>query len=745
MKFINYLQATPLVLLILISQPCQGQEVVDSIATAYRWASYEQGDKFLRAGEYVRALFFNDRQQESMDILKENIRLARNKKDGKYAAYLYGMGSLNYRILNDSIQSILFIDSAKVFANLTADRDIKGYVKYCEGWLYARENREVEAVKAFVEGLQFLENTQNATRYKIPIYKELYAIYTNWSAYDLQKKYATLTLELATKDGNTSRLFDAYMLMGGMYEHQYRTKPTDISLRDSAEYFYLAAVETYQSNSEKMVIPSDLAHAANNLANLYLEFQPDSFRNEVEKYALLSIDISTRTEQHSFLASSYGILSELAWKDGDLQGSKNYLLAALASIMKENLPSTEIVSLIFLKLSQIFETEENYAEALHYYKQYQTSYEEMYDAEKMKLSRRLEAQYEKEKYSQEVARLQLETEKKEQQIRLMAALSVQQQQQLENMKLIEENQRQQFAVMRLTAEKNKQELTLAKIQTQQKAEQLESAQREVAFKSRTNRLYVILFFAALVSLALLFYAYAQRSKSMKQQSHLHHLEIEKVKQQNEITNLNAMLDGQEQERTRLARDLHDGLGGLLSGTKIELSGVSSKIQDQFVMQKVNKSLTQLDNAVNELRRVAHNLMPELLLKYGMVEAIKEYCNRMSSDTLDVSAEIVGYDNSLETNRQVLVYRIIQELVNNAVKHAEAKQIFIQLAQTDNTIFLTVEDDGDGFDVASLDGRKSAGMHNVHSRLDFLKGKLHIDSRQGMGTTVEIEFPLTNEN
>ena len=745
MKFVRSLQAMPLLLLALIVRPCQAQDAVDSIAAAYHQASYGKGDKFLKAGEYVRALFFNDRVQESMVVLNENIRLARTHKDGKYAAFLYGMGALNYRILDDSTQSTLFIDSAKIFANLTADQEMKGYVQYCNGWLYVREDREVEAVKAFVEGLKSLENTPTSNRYKAAIYKELYSIYTNWSAYDLQKKYATLALELAKKDGNASKLFDAYMLMAGMYEHQYRKAPTEIGVRDSARYFYQLAVDTYQSKSGQMVIPSDLAYAANNLANLYLEFYPDSFRNEVERYALLSIDISKQTDQRSFLASSYGILSELSRKDGDLQSAKNYLLAALASITEEKLPSKEITSIILLNLSQIFETEENYVEALHYYKQYQASYEAIYDAEKMELSRRLEAQYEKEKYSQELARLQLEAEKKEQQITLMDALSAQQGQQLENMQLNEENRRQQFAVMQLTAEKNQQELALAKAQAQQKEQQLESVQREVAFKSRTNRLYVILFFVALISLALLFYAYAQRLKSMKQQSHLHHLEMEKVKQQNEISNLTAMLDGQEQERTRLARDLHDGLGGLLSGTKIELSGISSKVEDQFVMQKVNKSLTQLDNAVNELRRVAHNLMPELLLKYGMVEAIKEYCNRMSSDTLDVSAEIVSYNHSLDINRQVLVYRIIQELVNNAVKHAVAQQIFIQLAQTDNTIFLTVEDDGEGFDVASLDGRKSAGMHNVHSRLDFLKGKLHIDSRQGMGTTVEIEFPVTNDN
>src|SRR5690606_36980932 len=141
---------------------------------------------------------------------------------------------------------------------------------------------------------------------------------------------------------NYSKLFDAYMLMAGMYEHQYRKNQTDINVRDSSRHYYQLAVDTYQSKSGQMVIPSNLAHAANNLANLYLEFYPDTYRDEAEKYALLSIEVSKQTDQSSFLASSYGILSELSKQDGDLQSAKNDLLAALASIMEENLPSNEI-------------------------------------------------------------------------------------------------------------------------------------------------------------------------------------------------------------------------------------------------------------------------------------------------------------------------------------------------------------------------------------------------------------------
>src|SRR5690606_38641656 len=138
---------------------CRAQDALDALAKAYQLASYENGEKFLKACPYVRALFFNERRDEAIVVLVENIRLARKRQDGKYAAYLYGLRALNTFILGDSAQAARYIDSASVFAARTADRKIKGYVHYCRGWLLARAGREVDAVTTFVEGLRLLEHS----------------------------------------------------------------------------------------------------------------------------------------------------------------------------------------------------------------------------------------------------------------------------------------------------------------------------------------------------------------------------------------------------------------------------------------------------------------------------------------------------------------------------------------------------------------------------------------------------------
>lgn len=203
--------------------------------------------------------------------------------------------------------------------------------------------------------------------------------------------------------------------------------------------------------------------------------------------------------------------------------------------------------------------------------------------------------------------------------------------------------------------------------------------------------------------------------------------------------LNSILKGQEEERSRMAKDLHDGLGGLLSGIKLTLSSMKGNmILQEKDVQLFSKSIGQLDNAITEMRRVAHNLMPEALLKFGLHEAIQDFCDSINeSNTVKVKFVQLGM-GTMEKSTEVVLYRIIQELSNNAIKHAAAKNVLIQIDIHEKGITLTVEDDGKGFDVSAA--VKGAGLSNVQSRVDYLKGAIHIHSGIGEGTSVNIEIP-----
>jgi signal transduction histidine kinase len=197
----------------------------------------------------------------------------------------------------------------------------------------------------------------------------------------------------------------------------------------------------------------------------------------------------------------------------------------------------------------------------------------------------------------------------------------------------------------------------------------------------------------------------------------------------------------EKERSRLAKDLHDGLGGMLSGIKLTLGSFSGNmvlpVENAAIFTKV---IHQLDNTIEEMRRVAHSMMPEALLRFGLSEAIQDYCDGINeSNIIKMKFTEIGLNGDIEKPTEVVLYRIMQELSNNAIKHAAAKNIFIQLDKHEKGLTLTVEDDGKGFDITQI--KKGDGLQNIQSRIDYLKGSMEIHSKPGEGSTFIIEIPL----
>ncbi len=202
----------------------------------------------------------------------------------------------------------------------------------------------------------------------------------------------------------------------------------------------------------------------------------------------------------------------------------------------------------------------------------------------------------------------------------------------------------------------------------------------------------------------------------------------------------AMLKGQEEERSRLAKDLHDGLGGMLSGVKISFSNMKENmIMDANNLAVFERSISQLDNTIEELRKVSHNLMPEALVKFGLKSAVKDFCGSIQVHSkTKIICEQLGSERELGNKGDVTVYRIIQELVNNALKYAQAGQILVQLTKTPNKVMITVEDDGKGFDAATLEKSPGIGLANIKHRVNYLNGTIEIHSKPGDDHPMVIE-------
>jgi two-component system, NarL family, sensor kinase len=283
-------------------------------------------------------------------------------------------------------------------------------------------------------------------------------------------------------------------------------------------------------------------------------------------------------------------------------------------------------------------------------------------------------------------------------------------------------------------EKNTIELE-TKYQTQQKEAQIKIQTSQLKQKT-TNNILLIGGIAAIGLLSLLgFFNYQNRQRIDAQK-------IKELEQEKQLTAVSSIMQGQEKERSRMAKDLHDGLGGILSGIKLNLSAMrGNQIIQEADANIFSRSISQLDTAIQEMRRVAHNLMPEALLKFGLNEAVQDFCDGINqANTVKMKYNQYGPSIPNDQSLQVILYRIIQELSNNAIKYAEAKTILIQLTKNEADISLTVEDDGKGFNVAELEKNKGVGIENVISRVNYLKGTFTIDAEIGKGTSCFVVIP-----
>jgi signal transduction histidine kinase len=232
-----------------------------------------------------------------------------------------------------------------------------------------------------------------------------------------------------------------------------------------------------------------------------------------------------------------------------------------------------------------------------------------------------------------------------------------------------------------------------------------------------------------VILTLLYY---RNKRKLSQQ------QLKEMEQQQQIQFSQAMLEGEERERRRVAGDLHDGLGGMLAGVKINLSSLTDTATESPEAE-LHKAVDQLDRSITELRRIARNMMPEALLKFGLETALKDLCESLMSTNTRIGFQSFGIEKDIPQQKQVTIYRIVQELLANAVRHSQASDILLQCSQNGDTFFVTLEDNGKGFDTAQTNKAKGIGLGNVKRRVDYLKGTMEIESVANEGTTINIEL------
>lgn len=288
---------------------------------------------------------------------------------------------------------------------------------------------------------------------------------------------------------------------------------------------------------------------------------------------------------------------------------------------------------------------------------------------------------------------------------------------------------------KLLEKMNELEILHKTAEKQQTIDNLKREKIENALKAKNKNLRLGLLAIALVLLliiAILIYINYKNQKKLTTQIQINHQQqLHKIEQQHKYEATQAILQGEEQERQRIAQDLHDSIGGMLANIRMILSN-----ENTDRIQNAEDILKKLDKSIIEMRRISRNLMPETLKNLGIEIALKELCESMSHQHLTIQFEAFDISENIPFQTQLALYRITQESISNVIKYAQASNVIVQISQHNNLINLTIEDDGVGFDTYKI--HYGMGLKNIENRIKLVEGSFEIISEVGEGTTINIE-------
>lgn len=278
---------------------------------------------------------------------------------------------------------------------------------------------------------------------------------------------------------------------------------------------------------------------------------------------------------------------------------------------------------------------------------------------------------------------------------------------------------------------------ITQFETVQKEQELKLKQIELERQQEINKFQMVGFGAVVVFLLLAGGLYFSRNR-IKQKAEL----ADAIAREQKIR-FKAVIDAQEQERKRVAQDLHDGLGQLLSTARLNVSALEDSLDpndDESDKIWLN-ALSLIDESVQEVRNVSHNMMPSALIRLGLVAALREQIAKINrAGKIAVTFEVVGMDVRMEEAVEITLYRVIQEVLNNAIKHSNAHEIVVRIARANGKLEVGIKDDGTGLDLQLIKRSSGIGWKNIYSRVELINGVIDMNSSPGLGTNIQVMVP-----
>ncbi|HOZ85555.1 MAG TPA: tetratricopeptide repeat protein [Niabella sp.] len=278
--------------------------------------------------------------------------------------------------------------------------------------------------------------------------------------------------------------------------------------------------------------------------------------------------------------------------------------------------------------------------------------------------------------------------------------------------------------------------TVLELNTKYETAQKDKELSEKKASLRMRNLQLLSSLVALLLIGLLFFS-MYRTSTLKHKNAIQKTVIE----QQDIA-AKAIINAEESERVRMSATLHDGLGQLLSAAKMNVQAIEQELLGkEDAVNSYNRVMGLLDDSIKEMRSVSHQMMPGVMVRSGLGNALKELIEKIDTRALEINLSIEGLDEQYDQDIQIVLYRIFQECIHNVIKHARATKLYISLMQSADSIDVTIEDNGVGFDMNQAAQKSGIGLQNIRTRVNFLKGELDISTANGKGTFIALHIPL----
>ena len=593
-----------------------------------------------------------------------------------------------YWAQTDSLKSKQALD--KVLSSSQKNSLAKGILEYYQGVFYANQGSKSQAKTYYEQAIKALENDSINIAFLIKSWYNYAYIQVEDKGYDYMVKTLTeYCIPLSEKSNNIELLAYSYTQLGLTF--------MSVGQFDTAEEYHKKALEQLDKIKNKNSV-----HLITylNLVSNYC-YKPDS------KTAKIYLDQAKELLKPFPESQHYpNYYYQEAMYYTTIQDYDNALasLSKGAKLAKES-NQTKLLQLLYFRMYNVYLMQKDYRKA--------KAQLEHILAEKVLAK---EAVNRRITYTQLAAVNDVLGEHKEayQWMKKASLLgdSLQQNKLLEKMNELE--------ILHQTADK---EQKINNLEKEKKANELLSKNKNLRMT-----ILVIALILSLIIAFLIFINYKKQQKLNKQISLSHEQDLLHIENQRKYEATQAILQGEEQERQRIAQDLHDSMGGMLANIRMTISA-----NDSFNKEKV---IEKLDKSIVEMRRISRNLMPETLKNIGLEIALKELCETMTQKYFTIQFEAFNLSENIPFKTQMALYRIAQESISNITKYAQATNVIVQISQNNNVLNLTIEDDGIGFDKSEI--VYGLGLKNIQNRVELINGTVEIASNKGEGTTINVE-------